>query len=53
MVAELGGKPLIVSRAARSFWRPLIDGGPSRNFSTTKSLMYGDPPLWNALLAAG
>ena len=28
----------------------LIDGGPSKNHDRTKALMYGDPPLWHAIL---
>lgn len=28
----------------------LIEGGPSRNFTKTKALMLGDPPLWHALM---
>src|SRR5690606_28071239 len=28
----------------------LIEGGPSKNHEKTKSLMYGEPELWNELL---
>ena len=28
----------------------LIEGGPSRNYSTTKSLMYSQPDLWHELM---
>ena len=28
----------------------LIEGGPSRTYARTKSLMYGDPALWHRLL---
>jgi uroporphyrinogen decarboxylase len=28
----------------------LIEGGPSRTYALTKRLMYGDEPLWHALL---
>lgn len=28
----------------------LIEGGPSRSYTETKALMYGDPELWHALL---
>ena len=28
----------------------LIEGGPSRNYSTTKSLMYRQPDLWHELM---
>jgi uroporphyrinogen decarboxylase len=51
LVAELGGKPLI-GFAGGPFTLAcyLVDGGPSKNFEITKSLMYGQPDLWNALL---
>ena len=51
VVAELGGKPLIgFAGGPFTLASYLVDGGPSKSFDTTKSLMYGDPPLWNALL---
>ena len=28
----------------------LIEGGPSRTYAPTKALMFGDEPLWHALL---
>jgi uroporphyrinogen decarboxylase len=28
----------------------LVEGGPSRTYSRTKALMYGDEPLWHRLL---
>jgi len=28
----------------------LIEGGPSRNYTHTKAMMYGEPELWHALL---
>ncbi len=28
----------------------LVEGGPSRTYARTKALMYGDEPLWHALL---
>ena len=28
----------------------LVEGGPSRNYATTKSLMYGQPDLWHELM---
>jgi uroporphyrinogen decarboxylase len=51
LVAELGGKPLI-GFAGGPFTLAcyLVDGGPSKNFEITKSLMYGQPDLWDALL---
>jgi uroporphyrinogen decarboxylase len=52
LVAELGDKPLI-GFAGGPFTLAcyLVDGGPSKNFEITKSLMYGQPKLWDALLS--
>jgi uroporphyrinogen decarboxylase len=52
LVAELGGTPLI-GFAGGPFTLAcyLVDGGPSKSFDRTKALMYGNPKLWNALLA--
>ena len=52
LVAELGPKPLI-GFAGGPFTLAcyLVDGGPSKNFEITKSLMYGQPELWDALLS--
>jgi uroporphyrinogen decarboxylase len=30
----------------------LIEGGPSRDHARTKGVMFGDPPMWDALLGA-
>jgi len=30
----------------------LIEGGPSRDFTETKKIMYGQPELWNKLLSS-
>ncbi len=51
LVAELGAKPLI-GFAGGPFTLAcyLVDGGPSKSFDKTKSMMYGNPPLWHALL---
>ncbi len=51
LVAELGAKPLI-GFAGGPFTLAcyLVDGGPSKNFEITKSLMYGQPRLWDALM---
>jgi len=51
LVAELGSKPLI-GFAGGPFTLAcyLVDGAPSKNFEITKSLMYGQPELWDALL---
>jgi uroporphyrinogen decarboxylase len=51
LVAELGAKPLI-GFAGGPFTLAcyLVDGGPSKNFEITKSLMYGQPRLWDELM---
>lgn len=51
LVAELGGTPLIgFAGAPFTLASYLVEGGPSRELIRTKALMYGDPPLWRALL---
>jgi uroporphyrinogen decarboxylase len=51
VVAELDGTPLIgFAGGPFTLASYLVDGGPSKSFDQTKSLMYGNPPLWNALL---
>jgi uroporphyrinogen decarboxylase len=51
LVAELGGTPLIgFAGAPFTLASYLVEGGPSRELPKTKALMYGDPPLWRALL---
>ncbi|HEY3907995.1 MAG TPA: uroporphyrinogen decarboxylase [Streptosporangiaceae bacterium] len=51
LTAELGGTPLI-GFAGGPFTLAcyLVEGGPSKNFDRTRSLMYGNPGLWGALL---
>jgi uroporphyrinogen decarboxylase len=51
LTAELGGTPLI-GFAGGPFTLAcyLIEGGPSKNFDRTRSLMYGNPRLWRSLL---
>jgi uroporphyrinogen decarboxylase len=51
LVGELGGTPLI-GFAGGPFTLAcyLVDGGPSKSFDRTKSLMYGNPALWRLLL---
>jgi len=51
VVAELDRTPLIgFAGGPFTLASYLVDGGPSKSFDQTKSLMYGNPPLWNALL---
>jgi uroporphyrinogen decarboxylase len=51
LVRELGGRPLIgFAGAPFTLASYLIEGGPSRNHDRTRSLMYSEPGLWNALL---
>jgi uroporphyrinogen decarboxylase len=51
LIAELGGTPLIgFAGAPFTLASYLVEGGPSRELTKTKALMYGDPPLWRALL---
>ncbi len=51
LTGELGGTPLI-GFAGGLFTMAcyLIEGGPSKSFDRTRSLMYGDPRLWRTLL---
>ncbi len=51
LVAELGAKPLIgFAGGPFTLASYLIEGGPSKSHDRTKSLMYGNPVMWNALL---
>jgi uroporphyrinogen decarboxylase len=52
LVAELGATPLI-GFAGGPFTLAcyLVNGGPSKNFDATRALMYGEPRLWDALMA--
>jgi uroporphyrinogen decarboxylase len=51
LTGELGGTPLI-GFAGGPFTLAcyLVDGGPSKTFDRTRSLMYSSPELWAALL---
>jgi len=52
LVRELGSTPLIgFAGGPFTLASYLVDGGPSKNFERTKSLMYGNPAVWHALLA--
>src|ERR687886_436279 len=52
LVAELGPTPLIgFAGAPFTLASYLIEGGPSRDLHRTKALMYGEPALWQDLLA--
>ena len=52
LTRELAGTPLIgFAGAPFTLASYLIEGGPSRDHAKTKALMYGNPDLWNALLA--
>ncbi|GAB3821360.1 uroporphyrinogen decarboxylase [Kribbella italica] len=48
--AELGGTPLIgFAGAPFTVASYLVEGGPSKDYARTKSLMHSDPKLWHAL----
>ncbi len=52
LVTELGGRPLIgFAGGPFTLASYLVEGGPSKTHERTKALMYGNPQLWNALLA--
>jgi uroporphyrinogen decarboxylase len=46
---ELAGKVPLIGFAGAPFTLAsyAIEGGPSKDFALTKSLMYGDPPAWH------
>jgi uroporphyrinogen decarboxylase len=50
LVAELGGTPLIgFAGAPFTLASYLVEGGPSKDYARTKSLMLADPRLWDEL----
>jgi uroporphyrinogen decarboxylase len=52
LVSELGPTPLIgFAGGPFTLASYLIEGGPSKNFEVTKSLMFGEPDLWRDLLS--
>jgi len=52
LTAELNGKPLIgFAGGPFTLASYLVDGGPSKNFEVTKSLMYSEPALWADLMS--
>ncbi len=51
LVSELRGKPLIgFAGAPFTLASYLVEGGPSKNFEHTKSLMYAEPKVWADLM---
>jgi uroporphyrinogen decarboxylase len=51
LTKELGATPLIgFAGGPFTLASYLVDGGPSKNFEITKSLMYGQPDLWADLM---
>jgi uroporphyrinogen decarboxylase len=51
LTGQLGGTPLIgFAGGPFTLASYLVDGGPSKNFEVTKSLMYGEPELWAELM---
>ena len=51
LTTELGSTPLIgFAGGPFTLASYLVDGGPSKNFEITKSLMYGQPELWADLM---
>ena len=51
LTKELGDTPLIgFAGGPFTLASYLVDGGPSKNFEVTKSLMYGNPGLWADLM---
>ncbi len=52
LVSELSGKPLIgFAGGPFTLASYLVEGGPSKNFEFTKTLMYSAPALWADLMS--
>ena len=49
---ELGGKQAVIGFSGAPFTLAcyMIEGRPSRDYALAKSLMYGQPEVWNALM---
>src|SRR5256885_13933804 len=49
---ELGGKQAVIGFSGAPFTLAcyMIEGRPSRDYGTAKSLMYGQPEVWHALM---
>lgn len=51
LVSELGSTPLIgFAGAPFTVASYLVEGGPSKDHSRTKAMMFGEPELWAALM---
>ena len=51
LVGELGGTPLIgFAGAPFTVASYLVEGGPSREHTLTKAMMFGAPDVWDALM---
>jgi uroporphyrinogen decarboxylase len=52
LVTELGDTPLIgFAGAPFTVASYLVEGGPSKDHARTKALMFGEPEVWQALMA--
>ena len=49
---ELGGKQAVIGFSGAPFTLAcyMIEGRPSRDYGTAKSLMYGQPEVWHGLM---
>ena len=52
LISELGATPLIgFAGGPFTLAGYLIDGGPSKNFEVTRSMMFGQPDLWHDMMS--